>query len=259
MKEKANDKMIAGPGKKAVIAITVMVLTMTVSGEVPAGNARLAVLILHLIALGCALWFYARAKGYAGYLGLLLIPLFWFGLLVLMLLADKTADSAKPPSIGPTLTGAALLFFVDAIWMNQGGISAIFGLAILFVSIPMALFGRERALRAYKLKKSAIWLVAVVSVLAFNWASNQMAYHRANEVIAAVKAYHQQHDVYPKRLDDLVPTYLPSVPRAKYVLALGRFKYLYDEANPVLYYVSFPPFDRPTFNFKRNKWFHNGG
>ncbi|MDP1681137.1 MAG: hypothetical protein Q8L39_05115 [Burkholderiales bacterium] len=241
-------------GKKVVIAIAVMLLTIIVSEVVPTGDARLAVLFLHLIALGCALWFYAKAKGYIGHLGLLLIPIFWFGLLILAWLPDKTADAEKPPSIGPTLTGAALLFFVDAIWMNQGGISAILGLAILFVAIPMALFGRERALRAYKLKKSAIWLVAVICVFAFNWASNQMARHRANDVIVAVKAYHQQHGAYPKRLDDLIPVFLPSVPRAKYVLGLGEFKYLYDEARPTLFYVEFPPFGRPTFSFGRDEW-----
>ena len=172
-----------------------------------------------------------------------------------MLAGQENKPVIAAPSAGfkKTLIGAALLFFVDAIWMNQGGISAILGLAILFVSIPMALFGRERALRAYKLKKSAIWLVAIVSVFAFNWASNQMARHRANDVVAAVKAYHQQHGAYPKRLDDLVPAFLLSVPRAKYVLGLGEFKYLYDEARPTLFYVEFPPFGRPTFSFGRDE------
>lgn len=243
-------------GKKAVIAMGVMLLTLIAFGGLPAGEARLYSFIFHLIALGCSLWFYARAKGYAGALGLLLIPLFWIGLLILAWLPDRTADAAKPPSTGfkKTLIGAALLFFVDAICMNQGGISAIFGLAILFVAIPMALFGRDRALRSYKLKKSAIWLVAVAGVFASNWASNQMASHRANDVVAAVKAYHQQHGAYPKRLDDLVPAFLPSVPRAKYVLAFGEFKYLYHEARPTLFYVAFPPFGRPTFSFERNEW-----
>lgn len=251
--------MLSPSGKKAVIAIGVMLLTLFASGAVPAGDARLAVFILHLIALGGALWFYASSKGYVGTLGLLLIPLFWFGLLVLAWLPDKTADAAKPPKqpsagFNKTLIGAALLFFVDAIWMNQGAISAIFGLVILFVTIPLALFGRERALRAYKLKKSAIWLAAIVSVFAFNWANNQMASHRANDVVAAVKAYHQQHGAYPKRLDDLVPTFLPSVPRAKYVLGFGEFKYLYHEVSPTFFYVEFPPFGRPVFRFGRDEW-----
>jgi hypothetical protein len=166
----------------------------------------------------------------------------------------KSVTAASSTGFKKTLIGAAFLFFVDAIWMNQGGISAVLGLVILFVTIPMALFDRARALRAYKLKKSAIWLVAIVSVFAFNWASNQMARHRANDVIAAVKAYHQQHGAYPRRLEDLVPAFLPSVPRAKYVLGLGEFKYLYHEASPTLFYVEFPPFGRPTFSFGRDAW-----
>lgn len=167
---------------------------------------------------------------------------------------NKSVIAAPNTDFKKTLIGATLLFFVDAIWMNQGGISVILGLAILFVSIPMALFGRERVLRAYKLKKSAIWLVAIVSVFAFNWASNQMASQRANDVISAINAYHQRHGAYPKRLNDLVPAFLPSVPRAKYVLAFGEFKYLYDEAHPTLFYVEFPPFGRPTFSFGRDEW-----
>jgi len=157
-------------------------------------------------------------------------------------------------NIHKTLIGAALLFFVDAILANQGAISVIVGIFVLFISVPRALFGRDRALRTLRLKKSAIWLIAVVGVFAFNRVSNEMAHRRANDVIVAVKAYHQQHGVYPKRLDDLVPAFLPSVPRAKYVLFLGEFKYLYDAANPALFYVEVPPFGRPTFSFGRNKW-----
>lgn len=157
-------------------------------------------------------------------------------------------------SLIPALIGAVILFFVDAIWMNQGVISAVIGLVILLVGIPKALFDRDRALRIYKLKKSTIWLVAIVSVFVFNWANNQMARERANVVVAAVKAYHQQHGAYPKRLDDLVPAFLSSVPRAKYVLSFGEFKYLHREANPTLFYVEIPPFGRPTFSFERDAW-----
>ena len=63
---------------------------------------------------------------------------------------NKSVIAAPNNGFKKTLVGAALLFFVDAIWMNQGGISAILGLAILFVAIPMAFFGCERTLRAYK-------------------------------------------------------------------------------------------------------------
>jgi hypothetical protein len=251
--------MLSSSGEKAVFAIGVMLLAMFASGEVPAGDARLAVLIMHFIALGCALWFYASSKGYVGTLGLLLIPLFWFGLLILACLPNKTTEVEKQPeppsaSFKKTFIGTTLLFFVDAIWMNQGAISAVIGLAILFVAIPKALFDHDRALRIYKLKKSATWLVAIFSVFAFNWTNNQMARHRADNVIAAVKAYHQQHDAYPKQLDDLVPAYLTLVPRAKYVLAFGEFKYLYHQANPTLFYVEIPPFGRPTFDFGRDEW-----
>lgn len=165
-------------------------------------------------------------------------------------------DSTNPsrPGLKKAIVWAAMLFFVDAILLNQGVISAIIGFFVIIVYVPKALFARDHRLRTYKLKTSAIWLVAVVSVFAFNRASNEMAHQRANNVISAVKAYHQEHRAYPKRLDDLVPDYLTSIPRAKYVLGLGEFKYLYDAVLPALIYVEYPPFGRTTYRFERGEW-----
>lgn len=60
--------MLSPAGKKAAIAMGVMLLTLIASGALPAGEARLYSFIFHLIALGCALWFYARAKGYGPFI-----------------------------------------------------------------------------------------------------------------------------------------------------------------------------------------------
>ena len=45
-----------------------------------------------------------------------------------------------------------------------------------------------------------------------------------------------------------------AVPLAKYTPGSNRFSYRYDQTSPSLYYVSLPPFGRPTYNFGSGTW-----
>lgn len=75
---------------------------------------------------------------------------------------------------------------------------------------------------------------------------------RAEEVIAAVDAYHADEGDYPPRLSALVPRYLPSVPHAypgRWMTP--RFEYRFTpEAPPRLQWTTLPPFGRTFYRFE---------
>jgi hypothetical protein len=61
---------------------------------------------------------------------------------------------------------------------------------------------------------------------------SRIAEANATKIIGACKEFHTANGRYPRTLDELVPKYMPSVPRAKYCLDIGKF--LYFEEQPML-------------------------
>ena len=53
---------------------------------------------------------------------------------------------------------------------------------------------------------------------------------------------------------ELVPHYLPSIPRAKYCIVWGQFVYFFNEGKPLLFWYVVPPFNRRTYNFQTRQW-----
>ncbi len=88
------------------------------------------------------------------------------------------------------------------------------------------------------------------------WANNdvqlRVAEANARRVIAACEEYHAANGRFPKTLDELVPQYLSSVPRAKYCLD-GRF-YYHNFGTPTLYWKVVPPYLRKIYNFETRRW-----
>lgn len=164
-----------------------------------------------------------------------------------------TKDAAV--NLTRTAVSAMLLVLIDALVFNQGVLSVLVGLWQLLVALPRALMVRKLAAqRGWRLRRIALWLAAVAVVLAFNVASNRLAQMRADTLVAAVKAFHAQHQRYPKALAELVPAFVPEVPRAKYTLVFNRFWYSASDGDAMLFYVALPPFGRPTYTFSRGEW-----
>ena len=164
-----------------------------------------------------------------------------------------TKDAAV--NLTRTAVNAALLVVVDALVFNQGVLAVLVGLWQLLVALPRALLVRRLAhQRDARLRRIALWMAAVVAVLAFNVGSNRLAQSRADALVVAVKAFHAQHQRYPKSLQELVPAFVPEVPRAKYTLVFNHFWYSTQGDDAMLFYVALPPFGRPTYTFSRGEW-----
>jgi len=156
-----------------------------------------------------------------------------------------------------TLVAAIVIFVIDAFGFSQGVWSVLGALVLVVVTLVSI---RRTSKPRVVLLKIGIALILVPAVWASLYAQNALAQSRATTVIAAVERYHEDRGAYPKHLDDLVPAYLPSVPRAKYEV-FGSFDYFDGTAgnpnaaqNPTLFYTDLPPFGRPTYNFVEHRW-----
>jgi hypothetical protein len=60
----------------------------------------------------------------------------------------------------------------------------------------------------------ALGLVGCKDPAVESYAEVQITEQQARPVISAIHRYQQDHNQWPKQLDTLVPTYLPSIPKA---------------------------------------------
>ena len=162
-------------------------------------------------------------------------------------------SESKQPSLAMAVALAAVLVAIDAFLLNQGVIAALVGIWMLFVALPRAAFG-EPAIRRVRLARVAVFLTAALFVFGLNWLNNAIARTRAETLIAAINAFKQTNQRYPRDLGELVPGFLDSVPNAKYTFGHAAFDYVAADENAALMYVAFPPFYRPTYQFKSGRW-----
>lgn len=162
------------------------------------------------------------------------------------------------PPLGKSLVLAGILFLLDAFLLNQGVIALVTLLVTLFAFLPKALWvvRKNKQLFRVRMARVGIYLVMAFAVFAANYLNNQMAGRRALALIQACKQFHAKHYRYPDRLEELVPQFMHSVPRAKYTFMYGEFSYYLNGDRPILWYAVFPPFGRRIYNFKSDRWGH---
>jgi hypothetical protein len=104
------------------------------------------------------------------------------------------------------------------------------------------------------LVRAAIPLVTFALVLGNSAMQSRIAKANAERIIAACEKFHAGNGRFPDTLDELVPEYMPFIPRAKYCLEWNKYQYINIEGNPILLWVDIPPFGRPTYNFQNRRW-----
>lgn len=147
------------------------------------------------------------------------------------------------------------LFIVDAIVLNQGAIAAVTALIIVFWMLPKSVYLKYKNQSPRStLIKCAIYGTMAIAVFWANSFHNSIARSQAEDLIVVIEKYHEATGVYPEKLEDLVPTYVSSVPIAKPTFSSGKFGYINHEGNVTLFYVDVPPFGRPTYHFNSKSW-----
>jgi hypothetical protein len=137
-----------------------------------------------------------------------------------------------------TALALGILFLVDLGFMGQGIFSmmiAVVGVGVLVLASLWSILRGQRSLAGNRAVRAALYLLlgaATLGVLRFH--SHTVRAH-ATRVIEACRAYKVRSGKLPERLQDLVPDFLPAVPRAKYT-------------------VMFPPFGRRLYHFEEDRW-----
>lgn len=167
---------------------------------------------------------------------------------------NDSSSTKIQPSLHKAVGGAIALVFFDAFFLNQGAISALVGVGLILIGLPLAVLRRPYSARAARIRNLGVYALAIITVFALNAANNRLAHYRAEALISAIKSFHQKYHRYPEKLDNLVPEFIEHVPVAKYTLFINNFFYRADDGKAVLFYVSFPPFGRPIYSFSKDEW-----
>jgi hypothetical protein len=227
---------------------------------------NLSYLLLAGIA-GCLVLGIAAFPSDLGMLSLLIAFILFLALLVLLLArwakrrragpAAAVAPAAAFADRGIRFVSCAVLGWalVDALVAGQGAISLVLcALAVLYF-LPRALVAwRNRTTLTLRLWKTAIVAVGGLAALAFIRYDIAQGRIQADQVVAAVQQFREKQGRYPDRLAELVPGFLPAVPRARWAYSANEFRYVGSSLHPRLIFVGIPPFDRRIFNFETGGW-----
>lgn len=160
-----------------------------------------------------------------------------------------------------------VLFTVDGLMMGQGFITFLVALLAVVAQLVLSAWRalkRDAPRSLAHLGAAGVYVMTVAVVVGYLAVNNRLAVRRAGEVIAACRAYEATHGQLPNALRELVPAFLPAVPRAKYTAMFGDFTYFAsraDDSGPTsatpshtLMYVQLPPFGRRLYHFENNSW-----
>lgn len=148
--------------------------------------------------------------------------------------------------VGAVILGVYAIFgqFVTALW-SAGAIAVMLAIAAL-----AALLGGRKPRAAELLKKAGAFALLCLLVIGYSRANDQIARHRAARVAAACEGYKARTGAYPLSLKALVPEYMTDIPRAKYTLVWGNFRYI----NAKIIYVYEPFLATPAYDLAESKW-----
>lgn len=148
---------------------------------------------------------------------------------------------------------AVFLFFFEVLLMAQFLVPVLVVVWQFLISFPLSFRKQYRGLIKQRFRNIAIYSIAAILAIGANLLNNKIAHDRSEVLVSAVKSFHVKYSRYPNSLNELVPEFIDAVPLAKYTI-MGQFRYIHNTETPLLLYVKLPPFGRPTYSFRENRW-----
>ena len=110
--------------------------------------------------------------------------------------------------------------------------------------------------RGVALGRAAIPVAVLAIALANDSLQRRLALGRAERVVDAICAFHDEHGRYPSDLQELVPKQLPFVPRPKNAIVFNEFSYAEgsSERGAMLWWIDVPPHGRRSYSFDKARW-----
>lgn len=178
---------------------------------------------------------------------------------------EEQSPNASPSPYGPLVATAvigAILYTVDALILGQGGLivlATMCGMIVGLVRIGSAVGRRSARDAGIAAMTLVLWIGFAVGTFASVYGQTHLAKSRAGRVIAACEAYRTANGVYPENLQQLVPAYLPEIPRARIALTFDRFDYIRMVGREygtqtMLMYTTVPPFGHASYTFETKRW-----
>lgn len=154
---------------------------------------------------------------------------------------------------------AAGLYFLDAIWLGQGGVAVLTAAFVVIFFVPATLLAWYRKnvfMRNLRAAKAALYLAMAAAVLVTVRIDLEQTRAKAETIIGALKAYQAKSGQYPDTLEQLVPDYLPAIPKARFSLTMNEFRYFVskDKDSHNLSYIAMPPYGFTYYNLEKGQW-----
>ncbi len=168
----------------------------------------------------------------------------------------------KPRRNSPlrTLVFCVGLYVFDSLILG----TPFFGVLVAFIALVFNLFtslvnllrtNRSSALRHGL--KALICILTIVAIVGTYALDQRRGRANAERIIKAVEAYHGECETYPWQLEDLVPRFIPKIPRSSVNLFFYQYYYRRgreENQDPYLVWVAQPPFGRYLYNFETKEW-----
>jgi hypothetical protein len=154
--------------------------------------------------------------------------------------------------IGRSIAGATVLLTWDAV------LSGSFLLSLIVCPIWFLFNVVKSAIQRPGWRAGLLNIAIPALTLGMALANDSLQYRvgktNAPRIIKACEEFHAAKGTFPKTLDELVPRYLTSVPRAKYCLMYGEFDYYHLDNHPILVWCVVPPYGRKIYSFQDRRW-----
>ena len=147
---------------------------------------------------------------------------------------------------------SAALFTVETV-VGLGPLGMILGFAMMLVALASALGSSRQG--GHNLGIAVIYAALCASTMGVILSNWRVAQDKAVPVIAAIEHFRSDRGRYPSALEELCPSYLPSIPRAGFTLLGRRYGYIADR--PQLYFLAMfhgiVAYDFPTHGWRTNE------
>jgi hypothetical protein len=150
-----------------------------------------------------------------------------------------------------SLLGAGFLLLLDVVMFGSFLISIVvcpFWFLVSFIRNGILKSGGQFAF--FRIAIPAVTLGIALGTTFIQWG---MADANGERVVRACEAFYSDTARYPEHLSELVPKYLPSVPRAKYSMDGDFYYYNSTERPPILWWNKFGLCHK-IYSFERKEW-----
>ena len=160
---------------------------------------------------------------------------------------SSTLALASPWILGGLLVGGVTLPIVLGVFL----------VPLQVVLIGVAVLRQKRDAHAVRIRllRAGIWAVTLTGLLVYGIVEQRVARAQAQRIVDACLSYEKDHGQLPHDLDQLVPDYLPRLPRSLGLLPPRSFSYLPPDEKGTASFMYVPEIvARTWYSFDTHQW-----